>query len=137
MEDIWDDSQQKFLTWKQTQSKFHLSSLEEGECLEIIDKVSGQWRQFLETEEDLAYPGQWVGFYEDEESDPAFILCCATNFTSILFQKYNIYHPLSVQCFTIGKHSRCLRTWQNPNGRMNGSYHKVKNLRTNRAPLEN
>ena len=51
--------------------------------MEVIDKVSGQWRQLLETEEDPAYPGQLVGFYEDEESDATFILCCATNFTPV------------------------------------------------------
>jgi hypothetical protein len=134
VEDIWDDTQQNFLTWEQAQSKFHLSSLEEGKWLEVIDKVSGQWRQLLETEEDPAYSGQWVGFYKDEESDPAFILRCATSYTPVLLQRYNIYHPLPVQCFTIGKHSRCRRTWDNPNERMNGSYHKVKIMCTNRGP---
>jgi hypothetical protein len=52
----------------------------------------------------------------------------------LLLQRYNIYHPLPVQCFTIGKHSRCLRTWENPNGRMNDFYHKVKIMCTNRGP---
>jgi hypothetical protein len=136
VEDIWDGAQQNFLTWEQTQSKFHLSSMEEGEWLEVIDNVSGQWRQLLETEEDPAYPGQWVDFYKDEKSDPAFILRCATVYTPILLQRYNIFHPLPVQCFTIGKHSRCLRTWENPSGRMNGSYHKVKIIRTNRGPTK-
>ena len=58
VEDIWDDSHQNFLTWEQAQSKFHLPSMENEEWLEVIDKVSGQWRQLLESEEDPAYPGQ-------------------------------------------------------------------------------
>jgi hypothetical protein len=61
--------------------------MEEEEWLEVIDKVSGQWRQLLETEEDPVYPGQWVGFYEDEESDPAFVLRCATGYTPVVTPK--------------------------------------------------
>lgn len=58
IEDIWNVAQQNFLTWKQVEEKFHLTGMKEGEWLDVIDKVSEQWWYLLETEENLAYPGQ-------------------------------------------------------------------------------
>ena len=107
--------------------------MKEGEWLDVIDKVSEQWWYLLETEENLAYPGQWVEFYEDEKSDPPFVLWCVTDYTPVLLERYNIFHPLPVQCFMVSKHSRWIREWENHNGRMNSSYHKVKIIRTNRG----
>ena len=74
----------KFVYLRTSPKKFHLTSMEEGEWLEVIDKVSGQRRYLLETEEDPAYPSQWMGFYEDEESDPTFVFRCATDYTPVL-----------------------------------------------------
>ena len=99
-----------------------------------MSKVSGQWRQLLEMEDDLTYPGQWDGFYEDEEEKPVFILRCSTDYISTCFQRYNIFLPLPAQCFTVGKYSRCFREWENPRGETTGSYHKIKVIRTNRGP---
>ena len=96
IEDIWNVAQQNFLTWEQVQEKFHLTGMKEGEWLDVIDKVSEQWWYLLETEENLAYPGQWVEFYEDEKSDPPFVLRCVTDYTPVLLERYNIFHPLPV-----------------------------------------
>ena len=34
----------------------------------------------------------------------------------------------------VGKHSRCLRKWDNPSRETTGSYHKVKVIHTNNGP---
>ena len=85
-------------------------------------------------EEDPAYPGQWVGFYEGDEGEPIFVLRCSTDYTPVCLQRYNIFLPLPVECFTVGKYSRYLREWNNPRGEATGSYHKVKIIHTNRGP---
>ena len=88
-------------------------------------------------ENDSAYPGQWVGFYEEEEAVPVFVLRCITDYTPVCLQRYNIFLPLSVQYFTVDKYSMCLRDWDNPRGKTTGSYHKVKVIHTNRGPTIN
>ena len=35
----------------------------------MTKKISEQWRNLLEEDEDIAYPRQWLGFYEKDEED--------------------------------------------------------------------
>ena len=39
-----------------------------------------------------------------------------------------------MQCYTVGTHSRCLRVWERPLGEIEGYFHKVKIIHTNRGP---
>lgn len=91
VEDIWDDNQQDFLTWEQIQRKFDLTSTNEWDWVEVVDKLSGQWRYILETKKYPAYLEQWVGFYKEEETDPAFVLRCTTDYTLVCSLRYNIF----------------------------------------------
>ena len=132
--DIWDDTQQEFFTWEEAQSKFDLTNTDEVGWREVVSKVAENWRHLLEMEEDPAYPGQWVGFYEGDEEEPVFVLRCSTDYTPNCLQRYNVFLPLPVKCFTVGKYSRCLREWKEPRGEATGFYHKVKIIHTNRGP---
>ena len=49
-------------------------------------------------------------------------------------QSQHLNLPLSVQCFTVGTHSRCLREWEKPGGELRGFFHKVKIIHTQRGP---
>ena len=40
-----------------------------------------------------------------------------------------------VQCYTVGKHSRCLRIYDHPLEKIKGYFYKFKTVHTHRGPL--
>ena len=134
VDDIWDSNQQEFLSWERAQGKFKLTNLEQGYWEEMTDEISTQWRQLQESKEDTTYAGHWLGFYVGREEDLALVLRCDEDFTHECMQRNTLTLPLPVQCFTVGTHSRCLREWEHPQGELEGFFHKVKIIHTNRGP---
>ena len=61
--------------------KFKLENADRQNWVEMIDKISEQWRNLLKEDEDTAYPGQWLGFYTKEEEDPVCVFQCEEGFT--------------------------------------------------------
>ena len=59
----------------------------------MTDEISRKWRQLLESEEDTAYTGQWLGFYVGGEEDPALVLRCGDDFTPECMQKITLTLP--------------------------------------------
>jgi hypothetical protein len=134
VDDVWDSTQQDFLTWERAQEKFGLMDTESGDWEEMTEKLSDQWRHLLETDEDTAYAGQWLGLYVDGKEDPAIVFRCDKDFTPECLKWYTVTLPFPVQCYTVGTYSRCLREWEQPLGEMEGFFHKVKIIHTNRGP---
>ena len=60
---------------------------------------------------------------------------CDKDFTPECIQWYSVTLPFPVQCYTVGKHSRCLRLWEHPLGEIQGYFHKVKTVHTQRGPV--
>ena len=108
VDDVWDSSEQEFLTWEKVQRKFKLTDLERGDWEEVTDEISRYWRHLLITEEDTTYAGQWVGLYVGMEEDPALVIRCGEEFTPECMQRKVLTLPLPVQCYMVGTHSRCL-----------------------------
>ena len=131
---MWDSEQRDFLPWDNTQRKFNLTPEEEGDWTTITGKLSEKWRHQLEEDSDIAYQGQWVGFYTEGEVDPALVIHCTNEFTPICMQLHHLSLPIPIQCYTVGTYSRCLREWENPVGDMVGFFHKVKIIHTTRCP---
>ena len=113
--------------------KFNLEDGEEEVWIDITCKIADQWCNLLETDEDTTFPGHWLGFYTGGE-DPAFVLRCNKDFTPACLQRYSITLSTPVECFTVGTHSRCLRTWERPSGEFDGFFHMVKVIHTTRGP---
>ena len=134
VDDIWDSMEQIFLPWEDAQRKFKLTNEETNDWETLINTVDVQWQSLLEKEEDTTYAGQWLGFYEEGKEDPTLVFNCDNNFTPVCLQWHNATLPFPVQCFTVGTHSRCLREWDRPLGEIEGYFHKVKVIRTNRGP---
>ena len=134
VDDVWDSSEQEFFTWEREQWKFKLTYLEQGDWEEVTDEISRKGRQLLESEEDIAYTRQWLGFYVGTKEDPALVFRCGEEFTPECLQRITLTLPLPVQCYTVGTHSRCLREWERPQGELEGFFHKVKIIHTNRGP---
>ena len=99
-----------------------------------MDEISRKWRQLLDTKDDKAYTGQWVGFYVVDKEDPVFVLRCGDEFIPECMQKITLTLPLPELCYTVGTHSRCLRGWENPQGEFEGFFHKIKIIHTHRGP---
>lgn len=134
VDDIWDSNQQEFLTWERAQEKLRLTSMEQGDWEELTNEISRQWRQLLEIDEDTTYAKQWLGSYVDKQEDLAIVFRCDTDFTPVCMQWHNLILPLPMQCLTIGTYSRCLREWKHPFWEMEGFFHQVKVIHTNRGP---
>ena len=62
IDDIWDSTQQDFLSWERVQERFRLTNTELEDWEELTNKISGQWCQLLEIDEDTADVGQWLGY---------------------------------------------------------------------------
>ena len=134
VDDIWDSTEQNFLSWEVAKRKFKLTNIEATDWEVLTNTIAAQWRPLLETEEDTAYAGQWLGLYEDGSEDPTLVFNCIDNFTPVCLQWHNVTLSLSVQCFTVGTHLRCLREWNRPLGEIEGYFHKVKVIHTTRGP---
>ena len=134
VDDVWDSNQQKFLTWEHAQEVFRLQSEEKDDWTAMIERISEQWRTRLEKDEDTVYPGHWLGFYTQQEEDPVCVFQCVEGFTPVCHQWHNATLPFPMQCYTVGPHSRCLRVWERPLGEIEGYFHKVKIIHTNRGP---
>ena len=133
--DIWDSTQQNFHTWERAQQKFRLTNTDQGDWDEVTNKISEQWCNLLEGDEDIAYPGQWLGFYLKDEEDPVCVFQCKMDFKPECLQCHNATLPFPMQCYTIGTHSRCLSVWERPLGELEGYFHiKVKVIHTDRGP---
>lgn len=111
VDDIWDNTQQNFLTQEKAQKKSSLINTELEDWEELINKISGQWRHLLDTDKDTA--GR---YYVNGEENPAFVFQCDSDFTPECLQWHNLMLPLPVQCFTVGTHSRYLRVRMPPWG---------------------
>ena len=74
VDDIWDSSTQDFLPWEEAKGKFNLDEGEEETWVDITCKIADQWCNLLESDEDTAFPGHWLGFYTQGEEDPAFVI---------------------------------------------------------------
>ena len=133
--DIWDENERDFFTWEQTQGKFKLIVGEREDWTELTNKISEQWRHLLESDDGPALPGQWLGLYERGEEDPTVVFRCDKDFTPECIQWYSVTLPFPIQCYTVGKHSRCLRLWEHPLGEIQGYFHKVKTVHTQRGPV--
>ena len=68
------------------------------------------------------------------EEDPALVIRCGEEITPECLQRKILTLPFPVQCYTVGTHSRCLREWERPQGELEGFFHKVKIIHTNREP---
>ena len=134
VDDIWDSTEQNFLSWGVAKRKFKLTNIEATDWEVLTNTIAAQWRPLLETEEDTAYAGQWLGLYEDGSEDLTLVFNCIDNFTPVCLQWHNVTLSLSVQCFTVGTHLRCLREWDRPLGEIEGYFHKVKVIHTTRGP---
>lgn len=136
VDNIWDSNSRFFFTWESVQEKFKLSPMEEGDWKEVTDnRYPVNAATFLtKTRIYTTLPGKWIGFYVDEEEDPAFVFCSDNDFAPPCMQWHNLKLPLLVQCYTVGTHSRCLREWEYPLGEMAGFFHEVKIIHTNKGP---
>lgn len=103
--------------------------------MDLMNKVSDQWRYLLESDNGHVLPGQWLGFYENGEEDPTVVFRCDRDFTPKCLQWYNATLPFPVQCYMVGKHYRYLRLWKHLLGKIEGYFHKVKTMHTHRGPL--
>ena len=59
---------------------------------------------------------------------------CVSEFTPPCFQLHNLTLPIPTKCYTVGTYSRCLREWEHPEGEVEGFFHEVKIIYTNRGP---
>ena len=76
----------------------------------------------------------WLGLYEMGKEDPTLVVRCESEFTpSPCFQLYTLTLPIPSKCFTVGTYSRCLREWEHPEGEIEGHFHEVKIIYTNRG----
>ena len=108
--------------------------MDQADWVELTNKIFEQWRNLLEEDEDTAYPAQWLGYYEKDEEDPVHVFQCKEGFTPECLQWHYATFPFPVQCYTMGTHSRCLIPWERPLGEIEGYFHKVKIIHTNRGP---
>ena len=134
MDDVWDCGKNIFLPWVDAQSKFNLNPNDEREWEEIIRKLVEEWREKLEEDSDITYPGKWLSFYEEGKEDPAVVIRCVADFTPPCLQLHNLILPIPTKCYTIGTYSRCLREWEHPEGEVKGIFHEVKIIHINRGP---
>ena len=58
VDDIWDTTEQNFLSWEEAKRKFKLTNVEATDWEVLTNTIAGQWRPLLETEKDTAYAGQ-------------------------------------------------------------------------------
>lgn len=123
VDDISDSNMHNTISWEDAQKKFKLRPTEEGDWKELMDKVNWQWSHLLQVDLDESLPGQWLGFYVDGEENPAIVFQCDTSFTPQCMHWHNATLPFSVQCYTVGTHSRCLRAWERPLGELEGLFH--------------
>ena len=123
-----------FLLWEEAKGKFNLDKSEEEVWVDITCKIADQWCNLLEFEEDTAIPGHWLGLYIQGEEDSAFVIRCDKDFTPACLQRYKLTIPIPTQCYTVGTHSRCLRTCDRPNGEVEEIFYMVKVIHTNRGP---
>ena len=107
---------------------------EEEVWMDITCKIADQWCNLLESDEDIAFTGHWLAFYTQGEEDPTFVIRCDKDFTLDCLQRYNLTLPIPTQCYTVGTHSMCPRTWDRPLGEVDGIFHMVKVIHTNRGP---
>jgi hypothetical protein len=75
----------------------------------------------------------WLGLYEEDKEDPAFVVRCVSKFTPSCFQSHNITLLIPAKCFTIGTYSRCLRELEHPEWVVEGYFHEVKIIHTKRG----
>lgn len=102
--DIWDGGQQNFLTWRQMHERFNLTPIEVGDWEELTNKIFGHWCHLLDVDLDTTHPGQWIGFYVNDEEELTFVFRSATDFAPQCMQWHNLTLPLLVQCFVVGTH---------------------------------
>ena len=133
--DIWDEHRQDYYTWKQTQAKFKLTIGEREDWVDLTNKNSDQWRDLFESDDGPAFLDQWLGFYENRKEDPALVFRCERDFIPEYFQWYNVTLLFPVRCYTVGKHSMCLRIWEHPLGEIEDYFYKVKTVDNHRRPL--
>lgn len=133
VDDIWDSNQQSFHTWERAQKKFRLTNTNRGDWDELNKTIADQWRNLLEEDGDIAYPGQWLGYYVKKE-DPVCAFQCESDFTPECLQWHNNTLHFPVQCYMMGTHSRCLKVWERPLGEIESYFHKVKIIHTNIGP---
>ena len=134
VDDIWDSNNHNFYTWEDAQAKYRLGNSEKDDWAELTNKVGEQWRNLLEADEDTAYPRQWLGFYMKDVEDPVCVFQCEEGFTPECLQWHNATLPFPMQCYTVGTHSICLSVWERPRGEIEGYFHKIKVIHTNRGP---
>jgi hypothetical protein len=131
---VWDSNKKDLYSWEEAQGKFNLTPTDARDWGGIINKLAEDWRGKLEEDSDSTYAGMWLGLYEEGKEDPVFVVRCVSEFTPSCFQPYNITLFIPAKCFTVGTYSRCLREWEHPDGDVEGYFHEVKIIHTNRGP---
>lgn len=135
VDDIWDSEGQAWTAWEDAKGKFHMRDEDQGDWNKLTSKISSKWSHILGQYPEFTAIGQWLGFYKVGEEDPCFVMKCSKEMNPSGRILHHLSLPLSGECYTVGKYSRCLNVWRNPSGDFSGFFHHVKIMHTTRGPM--
>ena len=93
VDDVWDSSEQEFLTWEKAQRKFKLTDLERGNWEEVVHEISRYWRHLLVTEKTLYTPvNGWDSMWGPRKTRPWSLDVGGNSHLNACKGKYLHYH---------------------------------------------
>lgn len=130
---IWHMKTKQFILWQKVKSKFNLKDNEDETWDLITHSIMNKRHGILKRDNEKFRMGLWIGFFTDHYSDLIIVLKNKTTFDSQCIKNTIVTFLIPVQCFKVGHQSRCLHEWEKPKGSFEGTYDKIKIVKTTRG----